>query len=248
MTRPCQPSGRLLSILVPVYNEAAHFEACMERVLQAPLPPGLNREVILVDDASTDGTTELVQAMARQHPAIVRPFFQPRNRGKGAAIRRAIDEMRGDVAIFQDVDFEYDPADYRAVLAPLLDGTADVVYGSRFAGKNRFHVTSWGHACGNLLLTALSNLCTGLRLTDMETCYKAFRVDILRRLPLRSERFTIEPEITAWIARLGCRIQEVPIRYRGRGYDEGKKIGWKDGFAAIYVIIKCRLNKGKGAP
>ncbi len=230
----------LLSILVPVYNERAHLVRAIGRVLAAPLPEGLRREIVLVNDASTDGTAEIVDELARRHPDVIRAFHQPRNRGKGAAIRRAIAEMRGDFAIFQDADLEYDPKEYGAILRPLLDGRADVVYGSRFATRAERRVLNYHHELGNRILTTMSNWLTGLNLTDMETCYKAFRADLLRSIPLRSNRFGIEPEITAKIAHRRFIVYEVPVSYYGRGYDEGKKIGWRDGFNALYVMLKYR--------
>lgn len=232
---------RLLSILIPVYNERAHLQRCISRVLEAPLPDGLQREIVLVNDASTDGTAELAEDLARRHADVIRVFHQPRNMGKGAALRRAIAEMHGDFAIFQDADLEYDPRDYAAVLRPLLDGRADVVYGSRFASRAERRALNYHHELGNRLLTALSNWFTGLNLTDMETCYKAFRADLLRSIPIRSNRFGIEPEITAKIARRRAIVYEVPISYHGRGYAEGKKIGLRDGLNALFVMLKYRL-------
>ncbi len=230
-----------LSILIPVYNERAYLPRCLERVLAAPLPPGLDREVILVDDASTDGTSDLVRELAARHPGVVRAFAQPVNQGKGAALRRAIQEMRGQYAIFQDADLEYDPNEYGDVVRPLLDGRADVVYGSRFASRHTRRVLNYHHELGNRLLTFISNWLTGLNLTDMETCYKAFRAGLLKDIPIRSNRFGIEPEITAKIAKRRCRVYEVPISYFGRGYEEGKKIGWKDGVSALWTMLKFRL-------
>ncbi len=232
---------RLLSILMPVYNERAYLRRCVERVLSAPLPAGLRREVVMVNDASTDGTDRLIAELAAAHGEVLRVFHQPVNQGKGAAIRRAIGEMRGDYAIIQDADLEYDPNEYGLVLQPLLQGHADVVYGSRFATRTMRRVLNYHHALGNLLLTHLSNLFTGLNLTDMETCYKAFRADVLRTIPLRSDRFGIEPEITAKVAKRGFVVYEVPISYHGRSYAEGKKIGWKDGVSALYRILKYWL-------
>ena len=228
----------MLSILVPVYNERAYLGRCIERVLAAPLPGGLAREIILVDDASTDGTTDLVRAIATRHPGTVRAFFQQPNQGKGAAIRRAVQEMRGQYAIFQDADLEYDPREYVDVLRPILEGHADVVYGSRFASRTMRRVLNYHHALGNRFLTGMSNWFTGLNLTDMETCYKVFRSDVLRTIPLRSNRFGLEPEITAKIAKRNCVVYEVPISYYGRSYSEGKKIGWKDGVSALLTILK----------
>ena len=231
----------LLSILIPVYNERAYLHRCIARVMAAPLPRGLERELIMVDDASTDGTTDLVKALAEKHPGIIRAFYQQENRGKGAAIQRAIKEMRGQYAIFQDADLEYEPNEYSVVLKPLLDGYADVVYGSRFASRTMRRVLNYHHTLGNLFLTHFSNATTGLNLTDMETCYKAFRADILKTIPLRSNRFGIEPEITAKVAKRNYIVYEVPISYHGRDYSEGKKIGWKDGVSAIYTIMKYWL-------
>jgi glycosyltransferase involved in cell wall biosynthesis len=231
-------SPALLSVLVPVYNERAYLRRCIDRVLAAPLPAGLEREIVMVDDASKDGTTDLVREIASAHPGAVRAFYQERNQGKGAAIRRAIQEMRGQYAIFQDADLEYDPREYGRLLDPLLHGQADVVYGSRFASSPLRRVLNYRHSLGNFLLTHLSNFFTDLNLTDMETCYKAFRADVLQTIPLRSNRFGLEPEITAKVAKRGCIVYEVPISYHGRTYAEGKKIGWKDGLQALGTILK----------
>ena len=237
-----QPDQKLLlSVLVPVYNEREYLRRCMEMVLAAPLPEWLDREILIVDDASTDGTTDLVRSLEAEHPTIIRAFFQERNRGKGAAVRRAIGQMRGQYAIFQDADLEYDPNEYGDLLAPLLSGKADVVYGSRFAYSRCRRILNFHHQLGNQLLTFLSNLCTGLNLSDMETCYKAFKADVLKTIPLRSNRFGIEPEITAKIAKRNCIVYEAPISYHGRSYSDGKKIGWRDGVQALYVILKYRL-------
>ncbi len=240
MTSPASiPS--MVSILIPVYNEQAYLERCVTRVLAAPLPPRMAREVVVVDDASTDGTADLLHNLATRHPAVVRVFRQPRNEGKGAAIRRAIREMRGQYAIFQDADLEYDPREYPVLLQPILEHNADVVYGSRFATRTMRRVLNYHHALGNKFLTNLSNWFSGLNLTDMETCYKCFRADVLKTIPLRSNRFGIEPEITAKIAKRNCVVYEVPISYHGRGYEEGKKIGWKDGVSAVFTILKYWL-------
>ena len=181
--------SRLLSILMPVYNEQAYLERVVERVLNAPLPNNVERELILVDDASTDRTPEVIRAIVERNPNTVRAFRQSKNQGKGAAIRRAIQEMQGDFAIIQDADLEYNPNEYPLILAPLLDGRADVVYGSRFATRETSKILQYHHKLGNLFLTHLSNFTTGLDLTDMETCYKAFRADALKSIPLRSNRF-----------------------------------------------------------
>lgn len=231
----------LFSILIPVYNEQAYLARVVERVLAAPLPDGVDRELILVDDCSTDRTPEAIASIVARYPDKIRAFRQPKNQGKGAAIRRAIQEMTGDYAIIQDADLEYNPNEYSLVLAPLLDGRADVVYGSRFATRETRKIVNYHHKLGNLFLTHLSNWTTGLDLTDMETCYKAFRADALKSIPLRSNRFGIEPEITAKIAKRGWTVYEVPISYNGRRYSEGKKIGWKDGVSAIRTIVKYWL-------
>jgi glycosyltransferase involved in cell wall biosynthesis len=227
----------MLSILIPVYNEQSTLTLIVERVLAAPLPGDMAREIILVNDASTDGTTEIIRDLCQKHSEI-RAFDQPFNQGKGAAIRRAIQEMSGQYAIIQDADLEYDPNDYQAVLQPLVQGLADAVYGSRFASREMRRIVHYHHKMANLFLTHLSNVATGLDLTDMETCYKAFRADLIKSIPLRSNRFGIEPEITAKLARRGAVIYEGPIRYHGRKYKEGKKIGWKDGISAIWTIFK----------
>ncbi|MBP5233390.1 MAG: glycosyltransferase, partial [Planctomycetes bacterium] len=231
----------VLSILMPVYNERAFLRRAVERVLAAELPRGLTKELVMVNDASTDGCERIIAEIAAANPEVVKVFHQPVNRGKGAAIQRAIAEMTGEYAIIQDADLEYDPGDYAAVLRPLLERHADVVYGSRFANREMRRVMFYHHKLGNLFLTHFSNFFTGLDLTDMETCYKAFRAEVLKTIPLRSERFGIEPEITAKVAKRGLTVYEVPISYFGRGYADGKKIGWKDGFQAIWTILKYWL-------
>ena len=228
----------LFSILIPVYNEQAYLNLVVERVLAAPLPSNVERELVLVDDCSTDRSPEIIKSLVEKFPDKIRAFRQEKNQGKGAAIRRAVQEMRGDFAIIQDADLEYDPNEYSLLLAPLLDGRADVVYGSRFSARETRKVLRYRHKLGNLFLTHLSNFATGLDLTDMETCYKAFRSDALKSIPLRSNRFGIEPEITAKVAKRGWTVYEVPISYSGRRYSEGKKIGWKDGISAIRLILK----------
>lgn len=231
----------VLSILMPVYNERGYLRRCVERVLTTSLPRGLTPELIIVDDGSTDGSATVIAELESRYRGTVRALYQPHNMGKGAAIRRAVAEMTGQYAIIQDADLEYDPRDYRAMLRPLLDGSADVVYGSRFAARTMRRVLNYHHALGNKLLTCLSNLTTGLNLTDMETCYKAFRADVLKTIPIRSNRFGLEPEFTAKIAKRGCTVYEVPISYRGRSYLEGKKIRWWHGLSALLTILRYTL-------
>jgi glycosyltransferase involved in cell wall biosynthesis len=229
-----------LSVLVAAYNEEATLWPCVKAVLTARLPRGIEREIIVVDDGSTDGTWEIAQRLAREHPEV-RIFQQPCNRGKGAAIRRAISEMTGDLTVFQDADLEYSPSDYARLLKPILEGKADAVFGSRFIGEERKVLYFW-HSVGNKLLTLLANMLNNTNLTDMETCYKVFRAEALRGIPLESNRFGIEPELAAKVARNKFRIYEVPVSYNGRTYEEGKKISWRDGFAALWFIVKYRFS------
>lgn len=230
-----------LSVLIPVYNERYLVGELVRRVLAVELPAGLERELVIVDDGSKDGTRTILEDLARKHPESIVYVPQPKNQGKGAAIRTAIARASGEFCIFQDADLEYDPADYPRVLAPLLEGKADVVYGSRFLPGERRRVLYFWHSLGNTFLTTLSNLFTDLNLSDMETCYKAFRTEVLKTIPIRSDCFGLEPEITAKVAKRGLRIYEVPIKYDGRTYAEGKKITWKDGFRALYTIVKYWL-------
>jgi glycosyltransferase involved in cell wall biosynthesis len=225
----------LLSVIVPVYNEAATIERILERVTGAPL----EKEVLVVDDGSTDGTRDILRA--RDGRDGVRVLWSDRNRGKGAALRRAIPETRGDVVVFQDADLEYDPRDYALLLEPILHHGADAVYGSRFLGPHR--VFLFWHYAANRFLTLLTNVLFDTNLTDMETGAKAFRGEVLRGLRLTADRFDIEPEVTARLFQEGRRVFEVPITYSGRGYAEGKKIGWRDGVAAVARLLRCRLTR-----
>ena len=231
----------VLSILVPLYNEEEFIAPLLERVLEAPLPDGMGREIVVVDDGSTDGSAEIVAEMSARHPEI-RLIRQDRNRGKGASIRSAIEHARGDYSVIQDADLEYDPREYGTLLRPLVEGKADVVYGSRFMIVGERRVLYFWHSVANRLLTEFCNLVADLNLTDMETCYKAFRTSFLKSIPIRSDRFGIEPELTIKVARRQVRIYETPISYHGRTYEEGKKIGLKDAFEALYVIARYAFS------
>jgi len=225
-----------LSVLIPVYNEERTLATLVERVLATPF----EKELVLVDDCSSDGTPRVIQELAARHPEL-RAFRHERNQGKGAALATALRHFGGDVVLIQDADLEYDPGDYAALLKPIQDGNADVVFGSRFLGGAYGRVHLYHHYLGNRFLTTLSNLVTNLNLTDMETCYKVFTADVARRLDLCSKRFEVEPEITAKVARMKARVYEVPVSYAGRDYAAGKKIRPRDGFHAVWAILRWGL-------
>ncbi len=233
-------TGLKLSVVIPVYNERYLVRALVEKVLSVSIPEIRELEVVIVNDGSRDGTTEVLRALASEHPDRIR-LFEQENQGKGGAIRKGIAASTGDLILFQDADLEYDPNDYPRLVRPFLEDGADVVYGSRFLMSDRRRVLYHRHALGNKLLTAMSNWFTDLSLTDMETCYKMFRAPLLKSIPIRSNDFAMEPEITAKIAKRECRIFEVPISYLGRTYREGKKIGWRDGIKAFKAIFKYWL-------
>ncbi len=225
-----------LSVVIPCFNEAATIADLIERVRQAPVA---SKQIVVVDDGSTDGTRDVLNSLVEIPDLTV--IFHGRNQGKGAALATGFRAAVGEICIVQDADLEYDPAEYPLVIGPIVDGKADVVYGSRFQGAAPHRVVYFWHRVGNGFLTLLSNMFTDLNLTDMETCYKAFRTEIIQAIPIREKRFGFEPEITAKVARRRCRIYEVGISYYGRTYEEGKKIGWKDGVRAIWCILKYNL-------
>ena len=229
-----------LSILMPVYNERTVVERCISLVLSAPLPENMDRELVIVDDCSTDGTFDILQRLAAAFPQI-RLHRHELNSGKGAAVRTAIQKAAGDFSLIQDADLEYDPSEYPKLLRPLLDGHADAVFGSRYLAGEQTRILPFWHSMINKGLTLISNMFCNLNLTDMETCYKVFRTDLLKSIPLRSNRFGFEPEITMKSAKRKFRIYEVPISYHGRTYEEGKKIGWRDGLKALGVILRFWL-------
>jgi glycosyltransferase involved in cell wall biosynthesis len=225
----------LLSVVMPAYNERATIDEIIRRVLAVPL----KLELIVVDDCSTDGTRDVLQQLQRELGFTL--LLQPKNAGKGAALRAAFAQLRGDIAIVQDADLEYSPEEYPGLIELICSGRADVVYGSRFLGRHR--VFLFVHYMGNRLLTLLTNVLYNTMLTDMETCYKAMRVDVLRSMTLKSDRFGIEPELTAKIFKRGYRVYEIPITYDGRGYEDGKKITWRDGVVAVWTLLKYRFTE-----
>ena len=223
----------LLSVIIPVYNEVQTVEEIVRRVQRETT----EKEIIVVDDGSADGTRDILKGITADG---VKVLYHDRNRGKGAAIRTGIHHVSGDVVIIQDADLEYDPSEYSRLIHPIQENVADVVYGSRFTGQEH-RVLLYHHYVANRFLTLLSNIFTNLNLTDMETCYKAFRAEVIKKIRLKSNRFGFEPEVTAKVAKMHCRVYEVPISYHGRDYTEGKKIGWKDAFAAFWWILRFNL-------
>ena len=224
----------MISVVIPVYNEVKTIKEVVNRVQSVDL----EKEIIIVDDASTDGTREVLQTITTEHN--VKVLFHTVNQGKGAALRTAFEEVQGEIVVIQDADLEYDPFEYSKLIRPIMEGKADAVYGSRFLGGPHRVLLFW-HYVGNRILTLFSNMFTNLNLTDMETCYKVFKSSLLKEFTIESNRFGVEPEITTKLARLKCRIYEVDISYSGRDYTEGKKINWKDGIAAFYWILKFNL-------
>ena len=229
-----------LSVVIPAYNEASTIHLILDKVLQVELISNLELEIVIVDDCSNDGTIEVIQKyIAQNQTNVISLFRHEYNQGKGAALHTGISMATGNYVIIQDADLEYDPKEYNLLLRPIIDGVADVVYGSRFMGGNPHRILFFWHSIGNEFLTFLSNMMNNLNLTDMETCYKLFKREVIQSLKLKEKRFGFEPEVTAKIAKIkGIRIYEVGISYYGRTFEEGKKIGWKDGFRAIYCILR----------
>jgi glycosyltransferase involved in cell wall biosynthesis len=243
MTAPPGFLSVTLSIVIPVFNERATIRQIIEAVLAVSVDSvdSVQKELIVVDDYSTDGTRDELATLMGCGKANLRVLYHDYNQGKGAALRTGFAAATGDIVLVQDADLEYDPREYGKLIVPILEGKADVVFGSRFVGGESHRVLYFWHSLGNKFLTLLSNMFTDLNLTDMETCYKVFRRDVLTRFTIQENRFGVEPEITAKVAKLGCRVYEVGISYAGRTYNEGKKIGWRDGVRAIWCIVKYNL-------